>query len=196
MAGGRLLRAFSLRPKPVDQPLELGWDSVDRVMTSWKTSEDPSDGEYSFRFDSPGLPQLVIEQKMVHQYRWGPWDGSRFSGTDAFKWTEVCKAVVFIFNPEEISLMFDVFDDTVLFRFLLTSSGTIQLVEWNNRTKNGLKWRIHHPRQIGWITPGGCKRKYDLNCSGGGDGFVKYDSLKLSDYSIVRVEKFEPQRMS
>lgn len=120
--------------------MKLGWDSVtgvDRVMTSWKTSEDPSDGEYSFRFDSPGSPQLILEQKTVYQYRWGPWDGSRFSGTDAFKRTGVYKAVVFIFNPEEISLMFDVFDDTVLFRFLLTSSGTIQLVEWNNRTK---KW--------------------------------------------------------
>ncbi|KAK4364323.1 hypothetical protein RND71_015681 [Anisodus tanguticus] len=77
---------------PVDTLLpgmKLGWDQksgINRTMISWRTIDDPALGDYSFKLesgDSGQSPQLVLEKKQQKVSRWGPWDGQRFSGSDA-----------------------------------------------------------------------------------------------------------------
>ncbi|KAL7243988.1 hypothetical protein ACSBR1_016249 [Camellia fascicularis] len=63
--------------------MKLGWDlrvSLDRYLTSWKSADDPSPGDISYRFDLDGLPQGVIHKGSVKQYRTGIWNKLQFNG--------------------------------------------------------------------------------------------------------------------
>ncbi|KAI4320759.1 hypothetical protein MLD38_034204 [Melastoma candidum] len=58
--------------------LRVGWDlraGFERFLTSWKSVDDPTPGEYTYRYDLKGLPQAVIEKGSVRKYRSGPWNG-------------------------------------------------------------------------------------------------------------------------
>ncbi|CAL5408597.1 unnamed protein product [Camellia sinensis] len=65
--------------------MKLGWDlrvGLDRYLTSWKSADDPSPGDISYRFDLDGLPQGVIRKGSVKQYRTGIWNGLQFNGVE------------------------------------------------------------------------------------------------------------------
>ncbi|XP_028057836.1 S-locus-specific glycoprotein S6-like [Camellia sinensis] len=51
--------------------MKLGWDlrvGLDRYLTSWKSADDPSPGDISYRFDLDGLPQGVIRKGCLDGY--------------------------------------------------------------------------------------------------------------------------------
>ena len=63
--------------------MKLGWDldpDFDRYLTSWKSSVDPSTGDYLFKLDFRGFPEIFLRNKQGVEYRSGPWNGLRFSG--------------------------------------------------------------------------------------------------------------------
>ncbi|CAL5411030.1 unnamed protein product [Camellia sinensis] len=65
--------------------MKLGWDlrvGLDWYLTSWKSADDPSPGDISYRFDLDGLPQGVIRKGSVKQYRTGIWNGLQFNGVE------------------------------------------------------------------------------------------------------------------
>ncbi|MCI37058.1 serine/threonine protein kinase, partial [Trifolium medium] len=51
-----------------------------RYLTSWRTPDDPSVGEFSYRIDTHGYPQLVTAQGKTILYRGGSWNGYHFTG--------------------------------------------------------------------------------------------------------------------
>ncbi|RVW76151.1 Receptor-like serine/threonine-protein kinase SD1-8 [Vitis vinifera] len=72
--------------------LVLGWDQKtgsNRYLTSWKSKEDPSSGDYSFKLDPRGFPEIFIWNKQEKKYRSGPWNGVRFSGVPEMKSSSV-----------------------------------------------------------------------------------------------------------
>ncbi|KAM6585093.1 hypothetical protein CsatB_012095 [Cannabis sativa] len=63
--------------------MKLGWDlrtGVNRYITSWRSSTDPSTGDYSFNLDYQGFPEIFLRNQQKIVYRSGPWNGERFSG--------------------------------------------------------------------------------------------------------------------
>ncbi|XP_070007841.1 receptor-like serine/threonine-protein kinase SD1-8 [Nicotiana sylvestris] len=46
-----------------------------RSLTSWKSSDDPSPGEYVARLDTNGYPQIILWEGPVIKYSTGPWNG-------------------------------------------------------------------------------------------------------------------------
>jgi hypothetical protein len=55
--------------------MKLGWDLVtglDRFLSSWKSMDDPAQGEYSIRIDPRGLPQRVLMKGDSIKTRAGP----------------------------------------------------------------------------------------------------------------------------
>ncbi|GMP75070.1 hypothetical protein CsSME_00032286 [Camellia sinensis var. sinensis] len=186
--------------------MKLGWDlrvGLDRYLTSWKSADDPSPGDISYRFDLDGLPQGVIRKGSVKQYRTGIWNGLQFNGVEP---QNSIFNTNFIDNSEEVYFEFDLYQQIV--RLVLNYTGTIQCVIWNNRN---LEWVVINtvpsnpcerygqcgPNSIctisnaficscldgyipksskDWNTMvwnGGCIRKYPLNCSDG-EGFVAF----------------------
>ncbi|KAK8579173.1 hypothetical protein V6N12_069502 [Hibiscus sabdariffa] len=49
-------------------------------VSSWKSSDDPSQGQYSLRIDTRGFPQVVVKKGSETVYRAGSWDGHYLSG--------------------------------------------------------------------------------------------------------------------
>ncbi|XP_059639449.1 S-locus-specific glycoprotein S13-like [Cornus florida] len=63
--------------------MKLGCDlrmGLNRYLTSWKSTDDPSPGEFSFGIDLHGLPQGVLYKNSMKKFRSGPWNGQQFGG--------------------------------------------------------------------------------------------------------------------
>nr|GEY37618.1 receptor-like serine/threonine-protein kinase SD1-8 [Tanacetum cinerariifolium] len=74
-------------------------DGNSKFIRSWKSNNDPGSGDYSFKMDVEGFPEIVIWHKDDTKIcRSGPWNGKRFSGTPEMKGNmslsqcrEICK---------------------------------------------------------------------------------------------------------
>ncbi|GKB47283.1 G-type lectin S-receptor-like serine/threonine-protein kinase isoform X1, partial [Tanacetum coccineum] len=62
---------------------------IDKNLTSWKTADDPSPGEYTLKFDSEGYPQILVSKGSEVQYSSGPWNGLRFIGMPSLKTNDI-----------------------------------------------------------------------------------------------------------
>ncbi|KAL7213297.1 hypothetical protein ACSBR2_015919 [Camellia fascicularis] len=195
--------------------MKLGWDlrvGLDRYLTSWKSADDPSPGDISYRFDLDGHPQGVIRKGSVKQYRTGICNGLQFNGVELQN--SIFNAN-FIDNSEEVYFEFDLYQQIT--RLVLNYTGTMQCVIRNNRN---VEWVVINtvpsdpcerygqcgPNSIcpisnaftcscldgyipktsqDWNTMvwnGGCIRKYPLNCSDG-EGFVAFRGMIVPNLS-------------
>lgn len=75
--GDTFLAGMKLRTNLVTGPY--------RFLTSWKSIEDPSSGEFSYHIDAHGLPQLVTTKGETLFSRAGSWNGFAFSGVSWVK---------------------------------------------------------------------------------------------------------------
>ncbi|CAL5344769.1 unnamed protein product [Camellia sinensis] len=193
--------------------MKLGWDlrvGLDRYLTSWKSADDPSLGDFSYVLNLDGLPQTVIRKGSVKQHRSGIWNGLQFNGAGL---KSAILNTNFIDNSEEVYFEFDLYQQIT--RLFLNYTGTMQSVIWNNRN---LEWVVintvpsnpcerygqYGPNSIctisnaficscldGYIPKssqdwnmmvwnGGCVRKYPLNCLDG-EGFVAFEGVIVPD---------------
>ncbi|GKD57024.1 G-type lectin S-receptor-like serine/threonine-protein kinase [Tanacetum coccineum] len=53
-------------------------------LSSWKSSQDPAPGEFTWIADTHGFPQSLLRQDGVIKFRGGPWNGKWFSGAAHF----------------------------------------------------------------------------------------------------------------
>ncbi|RVW12953.1 G-type lectin S-receptor-like serine/threonine-protein kinase RKS1 [Vitis vinifera] len=54
---------------------------LDRYLSSWKSTDDPSKGNFTYRVEPSGFPQLILRSGLAVTFRSGPWNGLRFSGS-------------------------------------------------------------------------------------------------------------------
>ena len=95
--------------------MKLGWDrktGPSRYLTSWKSKEDPSSGDYSFKLDPRGFPEIFMSNKQRKTYRSGPWNGIRFSGVPEMKSSPVFY-FDFEWNQEEVYYSFELINKSV-----------------------------------------------------------------------------------
>ncbi|KAK3032636.1 hypothetical protein RJ639_036596 [Escallonia herrerae] len=122
--------------------MKLGWNlqtHLNRFMRSWKSSDDPSDGDFSFSLDPPESPQLVLRRGSQKQYRWGPFDGNRFSGSNELRANPVFQPM-FVYNANEVFYRFEQLDESVLSRFQVTPLGLVQYFTW--RIGSSTEWSM------------------------------------------------------
>lgn len=78
-----LWQSFDYPTDTILPGMKLGWNldtGIERRITSWKSEDDPSSGDYSFRLEYQGIPEAFFYNKEVKTYRSGPWNGIRFGG--------------------------------------------------------------------------------------------------------------------
>ncbi|XP_058197202.1 G-type lectin S-receptor-like serine/threonine-protein kinase At4g27290 isoform X2 [Rhododendron vialii] len=116
--------------------MKLGWDiskNQEWYLTSWNSLQDPSKGDYTYRVDPRGLPQLVLRQGSTIAYRSGPWDGVRFGGS--LPLTPMIENTVFspnfVYNTTFVYYSFVNIDDTIISRFVVNQTGLIEHLTWN-----------------------------------------------------------------
>lgn len=112
---------------------------IDRYLCSWRSIEDPSSGEFTYRIVNNGLPQIFIFNGAIRKYRTGVWNGLRFSGVPLFITTTF--APIVNFHNNNPLTMYEPFNNEFVTRVVLNSSGLMYRYvlneknnEWITRT--------------------------------------------------------------
>ncbi|XP_028791094.1 G-type lectin S-receptor-like serine/threonine-protein kinase At1g11410 [Neltuma alba] len=136
--GGRQKVLWQSFDYPCDTLLpfaKLGLDrkaGLDRILTSWKSPDNPSLGSVTMRIDPTGYPQAFMYKNGVPFWRVGSWAGQRWSGIVVMKPDPVLY-VVFINNANEVTVMNGVKmleDPSIFIRIMLEETGRITRTIW------------------------------------------------------------------
>ncbi|XP_051133689.1 G-type lectin S-receptor-like serine/threonine-protein kinase At4g27290 [Andrographis paniculata] len=104
---------------------------VEKYLTSWKTSTDPSRGDIIVKIENKGLPDVVLLKKGKKMYRTGTWNGIYFGGAPPFP-TPLFKLET-IFRQERLISMSLAHENSTFVRITLQKSGFIQHLGLNAR---------------------------------------------------------------
>ncbi|KAL8127218.1 hypothetical protein AgCh_014216 [Apium graveolens] len=126
---------------------KLGWNletGLERYLSSWKSEDDPSVGEYTFHIDRNGFPQEILRKGNVIQSRGGPWNGVRFSGTPNLKPNPIYK-FDFVSNDKELYYHYELINASVASRMILHPLGYLQRWTWIEKFQ---LWKLYLTAQI------------------------------------------------
>ncbi|XP_022753640.1 S-locus-specific glycoprotein S13-like [Durio zibethinus] len=105
------------------------------LLTSWKSADDPSRGNFTCRLSIQGVHSIVVYSGSAKRFRTGPWDGFHFGGTPvSHNWFFV---PYLEHNEDEIYYGYEPFNNQIFMRLIMDQSGTVLCVIWNER---GSKW--------------------------------------------------------
>ncbi|KAI3495255.1 hypothetical protein L1887_37503 [Cichorium endivia] len=122
--------------------MKLGWDrksGINRALRPWKTNNDPATGDYSFKLNTSGFPEVLLFNNERKTWRTGPWNGRRFSGVPVMKGVSIMQ-FEFKDNSDEINYSFKMLNSSVYSRLVINSSGMNQRYVWLETTK---AWSIY-----------------------------------------------------
>ncbi|KAI8557695.1 hypothetical protein RHMOL_Rhmol04G0029700 [Rhododendron molle] len=108
---------------------------LDRYLTSWRSTDDPAPGNFTYRLDPSRYSELILRSGDAVRFRSGPWNGLRFSGFNKLVPNPVY-TFGFVFNQEEVYFSFEVVNVSVVMRVFLNPSGLIQRFTWVDRTRD------------------------------------------------------------
>ncbi|XP_077220341.1 receptor-like serine/threonine-protein kinase SD1-8 [Tasmannia lanceolata] len=114
---------------------------LNRFLTSWKSVNDPSAGDYSFRINPNGSPQAIVLHQSMPFDRSGPWNGIRFSGIPEMDPNYFLK-FFFVSNEDEIYYSYGITDSHISI-LLVNQTGEIQRRNWIDGSNGfwNLLWR-------------------------------------------------------
>jgi D-mannose binding lectin/S-locus glycoprotein domain/PAN-like domain len=107
-------------------------------LSSWRSSDNPSTGTYSYKMDTQGLPEIVLWDGERVVFKTGTWIGSRFSGLPEMSTYKTNDVNFNLFSSiDEISYSFQA-DQSVPLRVVLNeTTGALQRMKWD---ENSISW--------------------------------------------------------
>ncbi|KAJ8761632.1 hypothetical protein K2173_004408 [Erythroxylum novogranatense] len=117
--------------------MKLGLDKktgLDRFLSSWKSKDDPGTGDIYFRIDPTGYPQLSLYKGSQKRWRAGPWTGQRWSGVPELAAKYIFN-VSFANNKDEVSVMYEMMNSTIISKLSINESGFVQRSTWNDHDR-------------------------------------------------------------
>ncbi|KAL0300061.1 UNVERIFIED_CONTAM: G-type lectin S-receptor-like serine/threonine-protein kinase [Sesamum angustifolium] len=123
--------------------MKLGWDlrtHLNRRLSSWKSSDDPSPGELSSGIELDVYPQGVMRKGTRKYFRGGPWNGLRFSGAPELKSNPLFD-FKFVSNQDEVYYQFRLLNTSVITRLVLNeTTSTRQRYVW---AEPDMSWKLY-----------------------------------------------------
>ncbi|XP_034678406.1 G-type lectin S-receptor-like serine/threonine-protein kinase At4g27290 isoform X6 [Vitis riparia] len=126
--------------------MKLGRNRVtglDRYLSSWKSADDPSKGNFTYRIDLSGFPQLFLWNGLAVKFRGGPWNGVRYSGVPQLTNNSVY-TFVFVSNEKEIYITYSLVNSSVIMRLVLTPDGYSRRFTWIDKKYD---WTLYSTAQ-------------------------------------------------
>ncbi|GAY52992.1 hypothetical protein CUMW_146120 [Citrus unshiu] len=178
--------------------MKLGWDletGLERRVTSWKSFDDPSPGDFIWAIERQDNPEVVMWKGSRKFYRTGPWNGLRFSAPSLRP--NPVFSFSFVSNDVELYYTFNITNKAVISRIIMNQTLYVrQRFIWNKATQS---WELQSPvcqclkgfkhKSGGYVDwSKGCVRNKLLNYSRQ-DGFMKFTELKLPDATPSWVSK-------
>ncbi|KAK9092252.1 hypothetical protein Syun_027163 [Stephania yunnanensis] len=112
--------------------MKLGWNlksGLNWSLTSWKSRDGPSTGDFTYNFDPTGAPEFFIKKGLRKLWRSGPWNGlAKTLHSSTYYYT-------FVNNPDEISIIANSYNTSVLSRFYLDELGIARRLNWIEDTQ-------------------------------------------------------------
>ncbi|KAI9186043.1 hypothetical protein LWI28_013287 [Acer negundo] len=169
---------------------------LDSFLSSWKSADDPSQGDFTLRIDPEGASSTKPNPD---------------------------NTLVFVLNEKEVYHKYEIWNSSLLVRLVLDRFGIVERLTWRYRTSSWAQinavvldgcdnyalcgsnagCNISNTLQCECLTgfvpkslgewnqldwSGGCVRRMPLHCKNG-DGFLKYKAVKLPDTSNVWFNK-------
>ncbi|XP_058001394.1 G-type lectin S-receptor-like serine/threonine-protein kinase At4g27290 isoform X2 [Hevea brasiliensis] len=103
-------------------------------LSSWKSIDDPSQGNFTFQIDVSSL-QIILKQNSVVKARSGPWNGVGFSGIPFLKPNPIYN-YKFVFHQKEVYYIYETVDSSVFTMMVLNQDGVMARFTWVNRTSS------------------------------------------------------------
>nr|KJB57681.1 hypothetical protein B456_009G175200 [Gossypium raimondii] len=107
---------------------------VDRFLTPWKSPNDPGIGNFTYKLDSTGFPQLFLYKGLAKFWRAGSWTGQRWVGIPEMRRSPIFN-YSFVYNDEEISASGDIKDASIITRMIANEIGEMQRFLWNHQNQ-------------------------------------------------------------
>nr|AAS94115.1 S-locus glycoprotein [Raphanus sativus] len=150
-ASGFLWQSFDFPTDTLLPEMKLGYDlktGLNRFLTSWRSSDDPSSGEFSYKLELLKIPEFYLSSGYFPVHRVGPWNGIRFSGIPE---DQKLSYMVYNFteNSEEVAYTFLMTNNSIYSRLTISSSGYFERLTW---TPSSGMWNVF------WSSP------VDLQC--------------------------------
>ncbi|KAK4355309.1 hypothetical protein RND71_024280 [Anisodus tanguticus] len=117
---------------------------MDWNVTSWKSTDDPTPGEYVDYVDSHGYPQLLLSRNSSIVFSSGPWTGIAFSSSPSNKPT-LYYTFEFVINKQEIYFKYELKNDSMPTRVVINPSGVIEHLTWIEHTQS---WFLYLTAQL------------------------------------------------
>ncbi|KAK4286028.1 hypothetical protein QN277_002642 [Acacia crassicarpa] len=123
--------------------MKLGYDlrtGLNRRLTSWKTPEDPSPGDFSLTLTHRNYPEFCIMKEETEFFRNGPWNGVGFSGSPELKQNYVFD-YEFVSTRNETYYRYTLKNSSVITRYMInrTQQAMIRYV-WLKGEEN---WKMY-----------------------------------------------------
>ncbi|KAK9937527.1 hypothetical protein M0R45_014308 [Rubus argutus] len=128
--------------------MKLSWNKItgfNRHLTSWKSTQDPSQGNYTFELDPRGYGEAILKKGSVMIFRTGPWNGVRFSGVPHLSPNSIFTYNLVFDDHGEDYYIIKLLNSSIYSRPSLSQDGRLQRYNWivTNQT-----WGFLHPSQI------------------------------------------------
>lgn len=112
----------------------------DWFLSSWKSTDDPARGDFTFQIDLHGVPQLVLKKGSATQFRAGSWNGNRWTGAQAMVRNPVY-TYEFVSNETYVYYKYELLNSSVFSRMVLNASGVSQRFTWIDRSHS---WVLYY----------------------------------------------------
>ncbi|XVE59546.1 hypothetical protein DITRI_Ditri05aG0054500 [Diplodiscus trichospermus] len=183
-----------------------------RFLTSWKSPDDPGIGNYSFRINPSGFPQLYLYKGSSPWWRGASWTGQRWSGIPEMTRNYVLN-YSFVNNDEEVSFVNRLNNKaeksiaSIITRMILNETGITKRFTWNNEAHRWIGfWSAPKERCDFYLHYGpnsycnpDSPKNFECKCFPGlpqagvstcqsGEGFVKVARMKVPDTAEAQVD--------
>ena len=112
---------------------------LDQYLSAWKSSDDPSEGDFTYRLDPGGYPQLLLWQGSSVKFRTGPLNGVRFSGFPEMEHHSVYP-YEFVSNEQELYFSYVPVNGSII-SLVLNPQGSLGAIIWIDRITND--WNMY-----------------------------------------------------
>ncbi|KAF8024016.1 hypothetical protein BT93_F1271 [Corymbia citriodora subsp. variegata] len=110
--------------------MRMGWSlktGFEWHLTSWRSTDNPSSGDYTYGLTINGLPQLeVLYKGFMKKFRSGPRNGVHFPGNPQSEITLF--KPMFVYNETDVYFEFESINDDIITIVRLNQSGLVQCI--------------------------------------------------------------------
>ncbi|XAR56612.1 Non-specific serine/threonine protein kinase, partial [Bertholletia excelsa] len=127
-----LWRSFDYPTDTFMPAMKLGWENstgLDRFLTSWKTTDDPTPGDYTYKMEHNGFPEYFLRKGSDKKFRSGPWNGISFSGMPSVSSNPIYN-FTFVLNQKEMYFVYELIHTSMVSKMFLGENGVLQRMTW------------------------------------------------------------------